>query len=112
MPAWTGLSERTSFQICSADGCPQSCPSRRARSNSMEMSSRAAPGGSSALRTRCTRRSLFVTVPSDSHQAAAAGKTTCASSAVLHQFIGKVLSTVRTPSNVEFTVDIDPVNMM
>ena len=28
------------------------------------MSSRASPGGSSALRTRCTRRSLLVTVPS------------------------------------------------
>ena len=34
------------------------------------------PGGLSALRTRCTRRSLLVTVPSDSHQAAAAGSTT------------------------------------
>ena len=34
------------------------------------MSSRASPGGSSALRTRCTRRSLLVTVPSDSHQLA------------------------------------------
>ena len=32
------------------------------------MSSRASPGGSSALRTRCTRRSLLVTVPSASHQ--------------------------------------------
>ena len=31
------------------------------------VSSRAPPGGSSALRTRCTRRSLFVTVPSASH---------------------------------------------
>ena len=46
------------------------------------MSSRASPGGLSALRTRCTRRSLLVTVPSDSHHAAAAGSTTCASSAV------------------------------
>ena len=47
------------------------------------MSSRA-PGraASSALRTRCTRRSLLVTVPSDSHQPAAAGSTTSASSAV------------------------------
>ena len=32
------------------------------------MSSRASPGGSNALRHRCTRRSLLVTVPSDSHQ--------------------------------------------
>ena len=38
------------------------------------MSSRASPGGSSALRTRCTRRSLFVTVPSVSHHEAAEGK--------------------------------------
>ena len=38
------------------------------------MSSRASPGGSSALRTRCTRRSLFVTVPSASHHDAADGK--------------------------------------
>ena len=42
------------------------------------MSSRASPGGSSALRTRCTRRSLFVTVPSLSHHAADAGSTTSA----------------------------------
>ena len=34
------------------------------------MSSRAPSGGSSALRTRCTLRSLLVTVPSDSHHAA------------------------------------------
>ena len=38
-----------------------------ARARTMiSMSSRASPGGSSALRTRCTRRSLEVTVPSDS----------------------------------------------
>ena len=47
------------------------------------MSSCASPGGSSALRTRCTRRSLFVTVPSLSHHEAADGKTTSAISAVL-----------------------------
>ena len=40
------------------------------------------PGGCSALRTRCTRRSEFVTVPSDSHQLADAGSTTSATSAV------------------------------
>ena len=45
-------------------------------------SSRASPGGSSALRTRCTRRSLLVTVPSLSAHAAAAGNTTSAISAV------------------------------
>ena len=46
------------------------------------MSSRAPSGGSSALRTRCTLRSLLVTVPSDSHHAALAGSTTEASCAV------------------------------
>jgi len=46
------------------------------------MSSRAPAGGGSARRTRWTRRSLLVTVPSDSHQPAAAGSTTSASSAV------------------------------
>ena len=61
---------------------PQSWPRRSASSQMMWMSSRAWPGGSSALRTRCTRRSELVTVPSDSHQAAAAGSTTSASSAV------------------------------
>ena len=40
----------------------------------IQMSSRASPGGSSALRTRCTRRSLFVTVPSASHQVARRGQ--------------------------------------
>ena len=45
----------------------QSAPSRRASSEMISMSSRASPGGSSALRTRWTRRSLEVTVPSDSH---------------------------------------------
>ena len=49
----------------------------------IQMSSRALPGGSRALRTRCTRRSLLVTVPSDSKAALEAGNTTSASSAVL-----------------------------
>ena len=48
----------------------------------MRTSSRALPGGLSAARTRCTRRSLLVTVPSASHQLAEAGSTTSASSAV------------------------------
>ena len=47
------------------------------------MSSRAPSGGSIALRTRWTRRSELVTVPSASHHAALAGRTTSASSAVL-----------------------------
>ena len=38
------------------------------------MSSLASPGASRALRTRCTRRSEFVTVPSDSHQEAEDGE--------------------------------------
>ena len=48
----------------------------------IQRSSRASPGGSSALRTRWTRRSEFVTVPSLSAHAADAGRTTSASSAV------------------------------
>ena len=47
------------------------------------MSSRASPGGSSALRTRCTRRSELVTVPLLSHHDAEPGSTTSASCAVL-----------------------------
>src|SRR5436190_607609 len=43
----------------------------------------AARGGSTARRTRWTLRSLLVTVPSDSHQPAAAGSTTSAIAAVL-----------------------------
>ena len=49
----------------------------------IQMSSRAFPGGSRALRIRCTRRSLFVTVPSVSNAEFDAGNTTSASSAVL-----------------------------
>ncbi len=48
----------------------------------IQMSSLASPGGSSALRTRCTRRSEFVTVPSDSNAAFVAGRTTSAIAAV------------------------------
>ncbi len=48
----------------------------------IQMSSRAPSGGSIALRTRCTRRSLLVTVPSDSHQDAVPGSTTSATLAV------------------------------
>ena len=58
----------------------------------IQMSSRASPGGSSALRTRCTRRSLFVTVPSDSIAASEAGRTTSAISAV---FVMKMSCTIR-----------------
>ena len=82
MPACIGESDRSSSHTCSAVGWPQSWPSRAASSQTISMSSRAWPGGSSARRTRCTRRSLFVTVPSASHQLAEAGSTTSASSAV------------------------------
>ena len=57
----------------------------------IQMSSCASPGGSSALRTRWTRRSLFVTVPSDSNVEFAAGSTTSASSAV---FVMKMSCTI------------------
>ena len=83
MPACMGESDRSSAQTDSASRFGQSCPMRAAMSQTISMSSRAWPGGSSARRTRCTRRSEFVTVPSASHQLAEAGSTTSASSAVL-----------------------------
>ncbi len=45
-------------------------------------SSRLSPAGALVRRTRCTRRSLEVTVPSDSKAPAAAGSTTSAIAAV------------------------------
>ena len=51
----------------------------------IQMSSRASPGGSSALRHRWTRRSELVTVPSASAHDADPGSTTSASSAVARQ---------------------------
>ncbi|OKJ81364.1 hypothetical protein AMK31_23445 [Streptomyces sp. TSRI0107] len=83
IPWWSGERDRSSFQTASASAYFQSCPSRAARSQMMSMSSRASPGGVTALRTRWTRRSLLVVVPSVSAQPAVAGRTTCASSAVL-----------------------------
>ncbi len=82
MPRCMGESERSSSQASSAVGWPQPQPMRSAIALMIQPSSRASPGGSSALRTRCTRRSEFVTVPSDSHQDALEGSTTSASSAV------------------------------
>ena len=35
-----------------------------------------------------------------------------ASSAVLHQVLRQVLPTARPPANVEFTLDVDPHNML
>ena len=91
-PAWTGDRARSSFQTASAEASPQSWPIRRAISKMIHRSSRASPGGSSALRTRWTRRSELVTVPSVSAQAAAAGSTTSAISAV---FVRKMSCTTR-----------------
>ena len=74
MPLNLGARRRTSFQTSSAVSKLQSWPMRCAMSRRIITSSRASPGGSTALRTRCTRRSLLMTVPSVSAQLAAAGK--------------------------------------
>ena len=58
----------------------------------IQMSSFAFPGGTSAGRTRCTRRSLFVTVPSDSNAEFAAGNTT---SAIFAVCVRKMSCTIR-----------------
>ena len=92
MPRCIGESERSSSQASSAVGWPQSKPMRSAIALMIQPSSRASPGGSSALRTRCTRRSEFVTVPSASHQDALEGSTTSASSAV---FVSRMSCTTR-----------------
>ena len=76
-------------------GWPQSKPMRSAIALMIQPSSRASPGGSSALRTRCTRRSEFVTVPSASHHEALEGSTTSASSAV---FVSRMSCTTRKSS--------------
>src|SRR5258706_2059448 len=55
MPACMGERVRSSFQSSSADGFPQSAPSRRAISQMISMSSRAPPATSSA-RTRSAPR--------------------------------------------------------
>jgi hypothetical protein len=92
IPACIGESVRSSSQAAAAVRSPQSVPSRFAICAMIQMSSRASPGGSSALRTRCTRRSEFVTVPSLSAHAAEAGNTTSAISAV---FVMKMSCTIR-----------------
>jgi hypothetical protein len=61
---------------------PRSRPRRATASAMISRSSRAPRGGGTARRTRWTRRSLLVTVPSDSAKLALAGSTTSASSAV------------------------------
>jgi hypothetical protein len=82
MPRCMGESVRNSSHMSCAVGLPQSVPSLRASSVMISMSSLAPAGGSIALRTRCTRRSLLVTVPSASHQEAVPGSTTSVASAV------------------------------
>src|SRR5918994_465689 len=83
MPACIGESVRSSSHASNGVRSPQSWPRRFASWAMIHTSSFAWPGGASALRTRCTRRSLFVTVPSDSNAEFAAGSTTSAISAVL-----------------------------
>ncbi len=77
-----GDSDLSSSHTASAVGSPHSWPRRRASAARISRSSLASPGGSSAFRTRWTRRSLLVTVPSVSAHPAAAGSTTSAISAV------------------------------
>ena len=74
MPRCIGESERSSFHASSALGCPQSNPMRVGDRADDPAVVRASPGGSSALRTRCTRRSELVTVPSHSHHDALDGQ--------------------------------------
>ncbi len=62
-------------------GTPSLLATRLASSQLIHQSGRACPGASMALRTRCTRRSELVKVPSFSAKAAA-GRKTWASSAV------------------------------
>ena len=81
-PRASGTAYAVRSRRSSAVGRAPVVPRRRAISQMISISSRAPGGGSIALRTRCTRRSLLVTVPSDSHHVAAAGSTTSASSAV------------------------------
>ena len=64
------------------------------------MSARACPGGGTAARTRWTRRSLEVTVPSVSAQASAAGSTTSAISAVRVMKMSCTTSTSRPASSL------------
>ena len=68
------------------------------------MSSRTPGGGGRARRTRWTRRSLLVTVPSDSHQPAAAGSTTSASSAVAVRIMSCTTSVSRPAEQVDGAV--------
>jgi hypothetical protein len=86
MPAKVGVSEAISANAAAGVEQPRSVPSSAPRSRMISKSGRAAPGGSSAGRTRWTRRSKFVNVPSFSRKAAA-GRTTSASEAVAERKI-------------------------
>ena len=66
----------------------------------IQMSSFAFPGGSSTLRTRWTRRSLFVTLPSDSRAAFEAASTTSAISAVFVMNRSCTMSVSRFPMSL------------
>ena len=65
IPAWTGDRRRTSFQTASGSGSPQSPPIRlRELEDDREVVARPAGRLDAPSRTRWTRRSEFVTVPS------------------------------------------------
>ena len=65
MPYQFGQRSASSFQTSSGDAYSgHDAPSAAAMSQTMRQSSRASPGQSSAFRTRFTRRSVFVNVPS------------------------------------------------
>ena len=66
----------------------------------IQMSSLASPGGSSTLRTRWTRRSLLVTVPSDSNAELEAGRTTSAIFAVFVMNRSWTISVSRLPMSL------------
>ena len=78
MPYQFGQRSASSFQTSSGDSYSgHSAPSAFAIAQTIRQSSRASPGQSSALRTRFTRRSVFVNVPSFSANDEA-GSTTSA----------------------------------
>ena len=86
MPQKSGVSRRISSQtsdalayaqFVAASGRPIFSRVTRARSVIIRQSGRASPGGGTATATRCTRRSVFVKVPSFSAKLAA-GRITSA----------------------------------
>ena len=77
MPENLSASRASSSYTSAARSNAQSAPQALAKSIRIRQSSRASPGGSTALRTRCTRRSELVKTPSFSAKTDA-GKTTSA----------------------------------